>query len=83
MTQVAYFIPAVLASSHRLFHMYFSIGEQQAKATPKDGPYPSRDVNLAPITEDEELPSGNPNDDEEVRDQIGFEFYSFLMFHTG
>jgi len=24
-------------------------------------------VNLAPITEDEELPTGNPNDDEEVK----------------
>jgi hypothetical protein len=46
------------------------IDEQQAKATAKDVAYPSRDVNLAPITEDEELPSGNPNDDEEVKHSI-------------
>ncbi len=43
------------------------IDEQQTKVTSKDVSYPSRDVNLAPITEDEELPTGNPNDDEEVK----------------
>ena len=32
--------------------------------------HPSRDINLAPITEDEELPSGNPNDDEEVKHSV-------------
>ncbi|CAF4014532.1 unnamed protein product, partial [Adineta steineri] len=40
------------------------IKEQQAKVTAKDVSYPSRDANLAPITEDEEQPSANNNDDE-------------------
>lgn len=50
--------------------MFFvSIDEQQAKAQSKDVSYPSRDVNLAPITEDEELAAtGNANDDEEVQE---------------
>lgn len=58
----------------------FSIGERQAKATSKDVAYPSRDVNLAPITEDEELPTGNPNDDEEVKHWIQSKFHWFHRF---
>lgn len=46
---------------------FYSLAEQQAKATAKEATHPSRDINLAPITEDEELPSGNPEDEEEVR----------------
>jgi hypothetical protein len=57
----------------------FSIDEQQAKATAKDVAYPSRDVNLAPITEDEELPSGNPNDDEEVKQFNSIEIPLFFL----
>ncbi|UJR26480.1 hypothetical protein I4U23_007807 [Adineta vaga] len=40
------------------------INEQQAKATAKDMIHQSRDVNLAPITEDEEQLAENPNDDD-------------------
>ncbi len=50
---------------------YNWIDDQQAKATSKDvTSYSARDVNLAPITEDEELPRGNANDDEEVKNKI-------------
>lgn len=41
----------------------FILDEQQAKVAA----HSSRDVNLAPITEDEELPTGNADDDEEVK----------------
>ena len=42
----------------------FSLDEQQAKAAAKDATNLSRDVNLAPITEDDEQPTENTNDDE-------------------
>ncbi len=41
--------------------------------------YPSRDINLAPITEDEELPSGNPNEDEEVKHSISSKYHLFSL----
>ena len=42
----------------------FSLDEQQVKAAAKDVMNLSRDVNLAPITEDDEQPTENTNDDE-------------------
>ncbi|CAF4964143.1 unnamed protein product, partial [Rotaria sp. Silwood1] len=49
------------------------ISEQQSKLTTKDVSYPTRDTNLAPITEDEELPVQNPNEDDLVSTQQGDE----------
>ncbi|CAF1357416.1 unnamed protein product [Rotaria sordida] len=40
------------------------INEQQSKLVSKDISYPSRDTNLAPITEDEELSIRNTNEDD-------------------
>jgi len=46
------------------FYIQFSVDQQQVKAQSKEISYPSRDANLAPITEDEEQPSENANDDD-------------------
>jgi hypothetical protein len=51
-----------------LFYL-FSLDEQQAKSNAKDILHASRDVNLAPITEDEELPAGNIEDDDRPNPQ--------------
>lgn len=51
-----------------IYCVVFFSAEQQAKASAKDAAYPTRDVNLAPITEAEELPAGNGEDDEEEDD---------------